>query len=110
MSWIIGLAIVAIALVIGILFAVTMPKFKKMQALIDKVNEVSREILTGLPVIRAFGREDFELERFQTANSNLMGTQLFTNRAMAFLMPLNKAMLLWGGESSPLEALKNAMR
>ena len=87
MSWIIGLAIVAIALVIGILFAVTMPKFKKMQALIDKVNEVSREILTGLPVIRAFGREDFELERFQTANSNLMGTQLFTNRAMAFLMP-----------------------
>ena len=87
MSWIIGLAIVAIALVIGILFAVTMPKFTKMQALIDKVNEVSREILTGLPVIRAFGREDFELERFQTANSNLMGTQLFTNRAMAFLMP-----------------------
>ena len=87
MSWIIGLAIVAIALVIGILFAVTMPKFKKMQALIDKVNEVSREILTGLPVIRAFGREDFELERFQVANSNLMGTQLFTNRAMAFLMP-----------------------
>ena len=87
MSWIIGLAIVAIALVIGILFAVTMPKFKKMQALIDKVNEVSREILTGLPVIRAFGREDFELERFQAANSNLMGTQLFTNRAMAFLMP-----------------------
>ena len=87
MSWIIGLAIVAIALVIGILFAVTMPKFKKMQALIDKVNEVSRESLTGLPVIRAFGREDFELERFQTANSNLMGTQLFTNRAMAFLMP-----------------------
>ena len=87
MSWIIGLAIVAIALVIGILFAVTMPKFKKMQALIDKVNEVSREILTGLPVIRAFGREDFELERFQTANRNLMGTQLFTNRAMAFLMP-----------------------
>ncbi len=87
MSWIIGLAIIAIALVIGILFAVTMPKFKKMQALIDKVNEVSREILTGLPVIRAFGREDFELERFQTANSNLMGTQLFTNRAMAFLLP-----------------------
>ena len=87
MSWIVGLAIVAIALVIGILFAVTMPKFKKMQALIDKVNEVSREILTGLPVIRAFGREDFELERFQTANGNLMGTQLFTNRAMAFLLP-----------------------
>lgn len=87
MSWIIGLAIIAIALVIGILFAVTMPKFKKMQALIDKVNEVSREILTGLSVIRAFGREDFELERFQAANSNLMGTQLFTNRAMAFLMP-----------------------
>ena len=87
MSWIIGLAIIAIALVIGILFAATMPKFKKMQTLIDKVNEVSREILTGLPVIRAFGREDFELERFQAANSNLMGTQLFTNRAMAFLMP-----------------------
>ncbi len=87
MSWIIGLALIAIALVIGILFAVTMPRFKKMQALIDKVNEVSREILTGLPVIRAFGREDFELERFQAANSNLMGTQLFTNRAMAFLMP-----------------------
>ena len=87
MSWIIGLAIVAIALVIGILFAVTMPKFKKMQTLVDKVNEVSREILTGLPVIRAVGREDFEVVRFQAANSNLMGTQLFTNRAMAFLMP-----------------------
>lgn len=87
MSWIIGLAIVVIAIVIGILFAVTMPKFKKMQTLIDKVNQVSREILTGLPVIRAFGREDFEMQRFQEANGNLMGTQLFTNRAMAFMMP-----------------------
>ena len=87
MSWIIALAIVVIALVIGILFAVTMPKFKIMQTLVDKVNQVSREMLTGLPVIRAFGRENFELDRFQDANKKLMGTQLFTNRAMAFMMP-----------------------
>lgn len=87
MSWIIGLAIVVIAIVIAILFALTMPKFKIMQTLVDKVNQVSREMLTGLPVIRAFGREDFELNRFHEANKQLMGTQLFTNRAMSFMMP-----------------------
>lgn len=87
MSWIIGLAIVVIAIVVAILFALTMPKFKIMQTLVDKVNQVSREMLTGLPVIRAFGREDFELNRFQEANKQLMGTQLFTNRAMSFMMP-----------------------
>ena len=87
MSWIIGLAVLVIFVVIAILFIVTMPKFKIMQILIDKVNQVSCEILTGLPVIRAFNREAFELERFEKANSNLMSTQLFTNRAMAIMMP-----------------------
>ena len=87
MSWIIGLAIVVIAIVIAILFTVTMPKFKIMQTLVDKVNQVSREMLTGLPVVRAFGRERFELERFREANGALMATQLFTNRAMSFMLP-----------------------
>ena len=88
MTWIIALAVVVIVLSICILFAITMPKFKLMQKLIDKVNLVSREILTGLPVIRSFNREELELERFRDANYSLMSTQLFTNRAMTFLMPV----------------------
>ena len=67
--------------------SVAMPKFKKMQTLVDKLNLVSREILTGLPVIRAFSREKYEEERFDKANTNLMQTQLFTNRVMTFMMP-----------------------
>lgn len=87
MSWIIALAIAVIAVVIALLMVVALPKFKVMQKLIDRVNLVSREILTGLPVIRAFGRERYEEERFDVANRDLMGTQLFTNRVMTFMMP-----------------------
>ena len=88
MGWIIIAAVVAIAAVMGVLMKVAMPKFKIMQKLIDRVNLVSRELLTGLPVIRAFGREQHEEARFDEANTRLMKTQLFTNRVMTFMMPL----------------------
>ena len=88
MGWIIIAAVVAIAVVMGVLMKVAMPKFKIMQKLIDRVNLVSRELLTGLPVIRAFGREQHEEARFDEANTRLMKTQLFTNRVMTFMMPL----------------------
>ena len=88
MGWIIIAAVVAIAAVTGVLMKVAMPKFKIMQKLIDRVNLVSRELLTGLPVIRAFGREQHEEARFDEANTRLMKTQLFTNRVMTFMMPL----------------------
>ena len=88
MGWIIIAAVVAIAAVMGVLMKVAMPKFKIMQKLIDRVNLVSRELLTGLPVIRAFGREHHEEARFDEANMRLMKTQLFTNRVMTFMMPL----------------------
>lgn len=87
MSWIIVLAVVVIAIVIGILMAVAMPKFKVMQKLIDRVNLVSREMLTGLPVIRAFDRQEYEEARFDEASTALYRTQLFTNRTMTFTMP-----------------------
>ena len=87
MSWIIGVAVGALLLVVSILLKVAMPKFKKMQDLVDKLTLVSREILTGLPVIRSFHREEYEENRFESANRNLMKTQLFTNRTMAFMMP-----------------------
>ena len=88
MAWIIGVAILAILFIVGTLFAIAMPKFKKLQDLIDKLNEVSREILTGLSVIRAFGREQKEEQRFDEANKNLTKTTLFTNRVMTFMMPM----------------------
>ena len=88
MAWIIGIAIVAILFIVGTLFIVAMPKFKKLQDLIDKLNEVSREILTGLPVIRAFNKEKKEEERFEKANNNLMRTNIFVNNAMSMMMPL----------------------
>ena len=88
MGWIIIAAVVAIGVVIVFLMKVAMPKFKIMQKLIDRVNLVSRELLTGLPVIRAFGREQHEEARFDDANTRLMKTQLFTNRVMTFMMPL----------------------
>ncbi len=87
MAWIIGVAVLAIICLVIILMAVAMPKFKKMQVLVDKLNLVSREILTGIPVVRAFSREKHEEKRFDEANRNLMKTQLFTNRAMALMMP-----------------------
>lgn len=97
MGWVIAVAVAAILAVVAVLMAVAMPKFKMMQKLVDRMNLVSREILTGLSVIRAFGREDFEEERFDVANRELMGTQLFTNRVMTFMMPL--MMLIMNGIS-----------
>lgn len=87
MGWIIVLAIIVILGYVMILMSVTMPKFKLMQQLVDRVNLVSREILTGLSVIRAFGREKKEEERFDVANKDLTKTMLFTNRVMTFMMP-----------------------
>ena len=87
MTWIIGVAILAILFIIGTLFILTMPKFKKLQDLIDKLNGVSREILTGLPVIRAFNKEKFEENKFNNANKDLMKTNIFVNRVMSFMMP-----------------------
>ena len=97
MSWIIGLAVVLIALVVLVLFAVAMPKFKSLQKLVDKVNLVMSEILTGLPVIRAFSTEKHEEKRFDKANMDLMKTNLFVNRAMTFMMPI--MMLIMNGIS-----------
>lgn len=87
MSWVIVVAVAAIFIVVGVLMALAMPKFKIMQALIDRVNLVSREMLSGLAVIRAFGRQGYEERRFDEANAALMRTQLFTNRVMTFMMP-----------------------
>lgn len=97
MSWIIALAVVLIALVILVLFLVAMPKFKILQTLVDKVNLVMREILTGLSVIRAFSTEKHEEERFDEANRTLTKTNLFVNRAMTFMMPV--MMLIMNGVS-----------
>lgn len=88
MEWIIVTAVAAVIGIVGGLMVVTMPKFKKMQKLVDRLNLVAREILTGLPVIRAFSREKHEEERFGEANRNLMKTQLFTNRVMSVMMPV----------------------
>lgn len=88
MVWIIGFAILCILTVVLILFIVAMPKFKKLQVLIDKINLVAREILTGLPVIRAFNKEKAEEERFDKANIDLTKVNIFVNRVMSFMMPL----------------------
>ena len=88
MAWIIGVAIFAILVVVATLFAVAMPKFRKLQDLIDKLNQVSREILTGLPVIRAFNTEKKEEKRFDESNTLLMKANVFVNRAMSMMMPL----------------------
>ena len=88
LSWVVVTAILILAAVIGLLLGITMPKFQKMQSLIDGVNLVSREILTGLPVIRAFCREDYEKKRFDKASNVLFKNQLFTNRAMSMFMPI----------------------
>ena len=97
MSWIIGLAVIIIAFVVLLLFLVVMPKFKVLQNLVDKLNLVTREILTGLPVIRAFSTEKHEEERFDDANCTLTKTNLFVNRAMTFMMPV--MMLVMNGVS-----------
>lgn len=87
MGWIIVVAVAAVMVLVLALMLFAMPKFKIMQSLVDRMNLVSREILTGIPVIRAFSREKFEEERFDKANRELMKTQLFTNRVMTFMMP-----------------------
>ena len=97
MAWIIGVAILAILFVVGTLFIMAMPRFKKLQQLIDKLNLVAREILTGLPVIRAFNTEKKEENRFDKANIDLTKTNLFVNRAMSFMMPT--LMLIMNGIS-----------
>ena len=88
MAWIIGVAILAILFVVGTLFIIAMPKFKKLQELTDKLNLVSREILSGLPVIRAFNTEKKEERRFDGANRDLMKANIFVNRAMSMMMPM----------------------
>lgn len=88
MGWIIVVAVGVILLLVGTLVGIAMPKFKLMQTLVDKMNLISREILTGIPVIRAFSREQYEEKRFDKANKELMSTQIFTNRVMTFMMPV----------------------
>ncbi len=107
MAWIIGVAILAVLFVVGTLFISVMPSFKKLQELVDKINQVAREILTGLPVIRAFHKEKKEEGRFDVANYNLMKTDRFVSRAMSMMMPLlmlimNSIMILivWVGGHS----------
>ena len=95
MGWIIALAVGIILVVVAVLMRVAMPKFKIMQTMVDRLNLVSRETLTGLSVIRAFSREKYEEERFEGANRDLMRTQLFTNRTMSMMMPL--MMLIMNG-------------
>ena len=87
MTYIIWLGIIVVLVVIFTLFALTMPKFKKVQKLIDKLNQVTREIITGIPVIRAFSNQKYEEERFSIANTNLKKTNLFVNRVMNLMMP-----------------------
>lgn len=97
MTWILGVAVALILLVILVLFKIAMPRFTKLQTLIDRLNLVTREILTGIPVIRAFSREKFEEDRFEVANEELTKTNLFVNRCMTFMMPL--MMLIMNGVS-----------
>jgi ATP-binding cassette subfamily B protein len=97
MGWIIVLAVAVLILTIGVLMVIANPKFKIMQSLVDKLNLVSRELLTGIMPIRAFGRQDYEEKRFEKANTDLYKTQLFTNRTMTFMMPV--MMLVMNGVS-----------
>ena len=97
MAWVIVLAVALVLALVSVLMQVALPKFRIMQTLIDKVNLVSRELITGLPVIRAFNRQRLEEERFDEANLDLKRTQLFTNRVMAFMQP--SMMLIMNGIS-----------
>ena len=97
MTWILGAAVAIILIVIFVLFQIAMPKFTRLQTLIDRLNLVTREILTGIPVIRAFSREKHEEDRFEKANLDLTKTNLFVNRCMTFMMPL--MMLIMNGVS-----------
>ena len=88
LEWTIGVALIAVCAVVGLLMGLTMPKFRRMQQLVDRVNLAAREMLDGIMPIRTFGRQEQELQKFDDASRELMGTQLFTNRSMAFMMPL----------------------
>lgn len=88
LAWIVGAALLAVLGVIAVLFTLTMPRFKVVQSLVDRVNLLAREMLDGIMTIRAFGRQDHELERFDAASSDLRDAQLFVNRAMMLMMPL----------------------
>ena len=88
LEWTIGVALIAVLAVIGALMGLTMPKFRRMQSLVDRVNLAAREMLDGIMPIRTFGRQEHELSKFDDASRELMGTQLFTNRSMSFMMPL----------------------
>ena len=107
LGWIVVVAVAATFTVIAVLFRFTLPRFKIMQKLIDRVNLVAREMLTGLSVVRAFNRDGYEEARFDDASAHLMRTQLFTNRAMAFMMPammlimnLTSVAIVWFGAGS----------
>jgi len=95
MTWILAVAVGAIILLVAVLLKVAMPRFTKLQTLIDKLNLVAREILNGIPVIRAFSTEKHEEERFEKANMDLTQTNLFVNRCMSFMMPV--MMLIMNG-------------
>lgn len=97
MTWILGVGVVLILVIIGLLFSIAMPRFTKLQTLIDRLNLVTREILTGIPMIRAFSREKHEEDRFEDANKVLTKTNLFVNRCMTFMMP--SMMLIMNGIS-----------
>ena len=97
MTWILGVGVVLILVIIVLLFSIAMPRFTKLQTLIDRLNLVTREILTGIPVIRAFSREKHEEDRFEDANRVLTKTNLFVNRCMTFMMP--SMMLIMNGIS-----------
>ncbi len=104
LGWIVVVAVAAVFAVIAVLFRLTLPRFKIMQKLSDRVNLVAREMLTGLSVVRAFNRDGYEEARFDDASRRLMRTQLFTNRAMAFMMPsmmlvmnLTSVAIVWFG-------------
>ena len=88
MSWTLAVGVAAILIVVLTLFFAVMPKFRLMQKLVDRINLVTREILSGIPVIRAFSTESYEMKRFDKANKDLMGNQIFVNRAMSCMMPL----------------------
>ncbi|MDU2146360.1 MAG: ABC transporter ATP-binding protein [Paeniclostridium sordellii] len=107
MAWIIGVAVLAILSVVLVLFGLVMPKFKSVQKLVDKVNLVTREMLTGMLVIRAFSTEKHEEKRFDKANTDLMKTNLFVNRAMSMMMPtmmlimnVITVVIVWNGAHS----------
>ena len=114
LEWIIFAAVAALLVLIAILMNLAMPKFKRMQTLVDRLNLVSREILTGVMPIRAFSREKFEEARFDKANRDLMGTQLFTNRTMTAMMPFmtlimngTSLLIVWfGGKAMDLGTMQ----